>query len=529
MRLPAVISALALTAMAVTTPAADAAPAPPASGVNWVDCDDGFQCGTVDVPLDYARPAGAQLTLALIRLPAADPAHRIGSLLTNPGGPGASGVDFVRFAAASTFDPAVLARFDIIGIDNRGIARSAPVRCFDDTADQMGFWSGNPYFFPVGAAQERQTAVRARVYTRACGERNPALLPYLSTQNAARDLDRIRAAVGDRRTTYVGFSYGTYLGAVYANLFPQRVRAMVLSGVVDPVLQASASLAELAGAGAAAEDGLTALANACATAGPAGCPLAAPGRTGAAIRAGLDRLFRRLRVAPLPAPDADPPGEVTVQQAVDTTLVALYDQGNYPVLADALAHAETGDGSALLALARLAGVADPPTDTPYDNYPEAFHSYQCADGNLPRDQRVWPVAAAALDRVSPVFGRRWLYRGLACATWPARPARYTGPWNRRTAAPVLIVNGLHDPATSMAEARHLHAVLGRSALLAVDDLGHATFGNTSRCAAAAIDRYLLAGAVPAAGTTCRADHGPFDQPAAAGRTAPGGTGPPAAR
>jgi pimeloyl-ACP methyl ester carboxylesterase len=517
MRLAAVVSALALAVGAVTAPAVSAAAAP-AAGVDWADCGDGFQCGTVDVPLDYAHPDGRRLSLAVIRLPASDPAHRIGSLLTNPGGPGASGVDFVRFAS-DVFDPRVRARFDIVGIDNRGIARSAPVRCFADTADQLGFWSGNPFFFPVGRTQERQLAARDRAYTRACGQRNAALLPFISTEFAARDLDRVRAAVGDRLTTYVGFSYGTYLGAVYANLFPQRVRALVVSGVVDPVLQSTAALTELAGAGAAAEDGLTAFADACARAGHVRCPLAAPGQAGPAVRAGLDRLFRQLRTGPLPAPHAQPPGAVTVQQAVDTTLLWLYGASDYPELAAALAQAEAGDGSALLELARLAGVADPPTDVPYDNYGEAFHSYQCADGNLPRDQRVWPAAAAALDRVSPVFGRRWLYRGLACATWPARPARYTGPWNRRTAAPVLIVNGLHDPATAMSEARHLHALLGRSALLAVDDLGHATFGNTSTCAATAIDRYLLAGVVPAAGTVCAADHGPFDQPAAAGRAA----------
>jgi pimeloyl-ACP methyl ester carboxylesterase len=489
--------------------------------VRWVDCGDGFQCASVSVPADYREPDGLHLDLAVTRLPATDQAHRIGSLLTNPGGPGASGVDFVRQGGAEfEFSAAVRARYDIVGIDNRGIGRSAPVRCFDSTADQLGFWRGNPFFFPVTRAEHRDLAARTSVYTRQCVARNPQL-STVSTETAARDLDQIRAAVGDEKTTYVGASYGTFLGAVYANLFPRRVAAMVLTGVVDPVVQTTDTVGSLLGAGAAGEDGLTTFAGACAKAGPRSCPLARPGQDGVAVRAGLNRLFARLRAAPLPAPHADPPGQVNIQQAVDTTLLALYDQSTYPLIAGALAQAETGDGSQLLDVARLAAVADLPTDAPYDNYGEAFDSYWCADGVLPRDASAWPVLAARADRESPaLLERRWLYRGLACATWPVNPDRYTGPWNRRTAAPVLIVNGLHDPATPYRQARSLNALMPRSRLLTVDDVGHATFGTTSTCAATAIDAYLLRGALPRTGTVCHADHGPFDPPAGADRAAP---------
>jgi pimeloyl-ACP methyl ester carboxylesterase len=482
------------------------------AAVHWVDCGDGFQCGSVSVPVDYRYPAGRHLDLALVRLPATDEKHRIGSLLTNPGGPGASGVDFVRQGGAEAiFSPAVRARYDIIGIDNRGISRSDPVRCFDSTAEQVGFWQGNPFAFPVTRAQHRDLAARTSVYTRQCAARDDRL-PAISTETAARDLDQIRLAVGDDQTTYVGASYGTYLGAVYANLFPDRVRAMVLTGVVDPVLQSTDSVAALRSTGAAGEDGLTTLAEACAAAGPARCPLARPGRNGAAIRAGIDRLFQRLRRGPLPAPAATPPGAVDVRQAVDTTLLAMYDQSTYPLIAAALAQAETGDGSQLLDVARLAGVADLPTDAPYDNYGEAFHSYFCADGAFPRDQSAWPALAARADRSSPaLLQRRWLYRGLACATWPAPDAHYTGPWDRPTAAPVLIVNGRHDPATAYHGARALAALMPRSRLLTLDDVGHATFGTTSACASAAIDAYLLRGRLPRPGTVCHADHGPFDR------------------
>jgi pimeloyl-ACP methyl ester carboxylesterase len=207
-------------ALAATSPA-DTVPA-----LTWSDCGGGFQCATATVPLDYPRPQDGTISLALIRLPATDQVHRIGSLLTNPGGPGGSGVAFIR-AVGTTFPAAIRARFDIIGFDPRGVGASTPVRCFDSVAAQQAFLSpihGKFGLFPVGAQEERAYRQAYRQFDQQCAQRNARLLPHVSTANVARDMDLLRQAVGDAKLSYFGLSYGTYLGATYANLFPNRFR-----------------------------------------------------------------------------------------------------------------------------------------------------------------------------------------------------------------------------------------------------------------------------------------------------------------
>jgi pimeloyl-ACP methyl ester carboxylesterase len=179
--------------------------------------------------LDYARPQDGTISLALIRLPATDQAHRIGSLFTNPGAPGGSGVDFIR-AAGTAFPAAIRARFDIIGFDPRGVGASTPVRCFDNVADQQAFFSQFG-LFPVGPEEEQAY----RQAYQQCEQLNARLLPHVSTANVARDMDLLGQAVGDEKLSYFGLSYGTYLGKTYANLFPNRFRALILDGVLDPI------------------------------------------------------------------------------------------------------------------------------------------------------------------------------------------------------------------------------------------------------------------------------------------------------
>jgi pimeloyl-ACP methyl ester carboxylesterase len=209
------------------------AAAPPVPLLGWTDCGGGFQCASAAVPPDYDQPGGQQISLALIRLPAGDPARRIGSVFLNPGGPGVSGVDFVRAVGPALFSDQVRARFDLVGFDPRGIAASTPLRCFDTFQQALGAVA--PFPFPVTPAEERTWVGFDRQLAGACAQHGGAIQDHMATADVARDLDLLRQAVGDQQLTYVGYSYGSYLGTTYANLFPDRVRSLVVDSVIDPI------------------------------------------------------------------------------------------------------------------------------------------------------------------------------------------------------------------------------------------------------------------------------------------------------
>ena len=202
--------------------------------IAWRPCSpgDSLQCASVRVPLDYGRPTGPQITLSVNRLPALDPAHRLGSIFLNPGGPGGSGVDMVSEVAFG-MSVAFRGRFDIVGFDPRGIARSTPLVCFTD-ATELGR-AAAPWPYPLGSEQERRQEQYDRQLAQSCSAHASSIIDHMSTADVARDLDLLRAAVGDSSLTYLGYSYGTQIGTTYANLFPHRVRAIVLDGVLDPV------------------------------------------------------------------------------------------------------------------------------------------------------------------------------------------------------------------------------------------------------------------------------------------------------
>jgi pimeloyl-ACP methyl ester carboxylesterase len=242
--LAALVAALVATLFTVP-PATATAPATSGTGsaaVPELDWGSGaaegegleaFQCATAVVPLDYDRPKGRQITVALARLPASDPGRRIGSLFLNPGGPGGSGVDMVLQGGPFLFSDEVRARFDLVGFDPRGIMRSTPLRCYETLDEALADWL-TPFPFPVTREEERIWVRSDRAVARACAERGGPILDHMSTANVARDMDLLRRAVGDAKLSYVGYSYGSYLGATYANLFPGKVRALVVDGVLDP-------------------------------------------------------------------------------------------------------------------------------------------------------------------------------------------------------------------------------------------------------------------------------------------------------
>jgi pimeloyl-ACP methyl ester carboxylesterase len=491
--------------------AAPTAAAPPGSGgppvprLRWAPCGDGLECTTARVPLDYDRPSGATITLALIRLPASGPARRIGSIFINPGGPGKSGVDAVRQGGRSLFSAEVRARFDLVGLDPRGVGASTPLRCFD-TLDQAQAILP-PFRFPVTAGEERIWVAADRTFARACARRGGPILDHMATADVARDLDLLRQAVGDRQLTYVGLSYGAYLGATYVNLFPAKVRALVLDGVPDPVAWATGRGDQAAtqplfnrlGSAQGASATLGEFFRLCDQGGPA-CAFSKGDP-----RRRYQALARRLLANPAQTPD----GPVGYADLVYATLLALQDPAAWPELAERLQQLDSLTRHPTAAATRL-GTSQPD----YPNELEGLPGVACSDSDNPDRVDAWRRAAAAADRAAPYFGRYWTWFSSICQPWPGHdPDRYTGPWTRPTANPVLIVGNRFDPATPYRGAVTLARLLPRSRLLTLAGWGHTSEGRSS-CIDAHTARYLLTTQTPQPGTVCQPDTMPFAHPSA---------------
>ena len=526
----AMIVATALGTTLVAPPADAAAPtAPP---VSWSDCADGFQCATVPAPLDYDQPRGAQIGLSLIRLPASDPQRRIGSVLFNPGGPGGSGVDFVRYIATSL--PAELrARFDLVGFDPRGINLSTPLRCFDTYEQAIAVLPAQAY--PETPAEERAQRTSDEKLAAACARHGGAIRDHMSSADAARDLDLLRAALGDRKLTYVGYSYGSLLGQNYANLFPSRVRALVIDGVVDPIAWATGRGGEAAqvpvgtriGSADGARSTLGEFFRLCDAAG-AGCAFSG----GAAQR--FAALSQQLRGHP--ATVVDPfSGEtitLTYNDLIATTLGALYTAAVWPDLAFLLADlqrqlspaalgrrlAALRAGLGLRAELGLSGTAQ----EDYPNAVEGSPGVGCSDTLNPRSFAAWQRAADTAERRYGYFGRVWNWVWSTCRAWPASAGqdRHLGPWTARTSAPVLVVGNYFDPATRYQGAVTASRLLPNSRLLSYAGWGHAaSFIAGNHCVDSRVTQYLVTGQVPPAGTVCQPEGSPFTPAPPAARAA----------
>src|SRR4051812_10855067 len=480
----------------------------------WTDAGDGYQQATAQVPYDYARPRGRTLGLHLVRLPATDPAHRIGSLFVNFGGPGAPAASVVRAGGRDLFPPEVLARYDLVGVDLRGTGESRPVRCFDDPAQLQALPYVTGPSFPTTPAEKAEATAQAHRLAEACRARNGDLLDHVGTLPAARDLDVLRAALGDSRINLVGYSYGTFLGQVVANVFPDRVGALVLDGVVTPDWAGGRAgsinwlrdHSDQAGA-----DTLREFFRLCAQAGPHNCALAAardPQRAFAALAA-------RLRAEPLVVTVAGRPAQqIGYDELVRSTFSSfgIYTPALWPVLAELLHAAFIRDTDTVAGILTDLAQFTPPG---MEDYPTADTAIACADTDNPADPQRYGQLGEQRDRtVAPYAGSSWAYLALPCAFWTGRSTeRHTGPWNATTSNPVLLVSTRHDPATPYRNAVEVHDLLAHSALLTVDGVGHGAIGSSS-CATQVTARYLLTGAVPPPGTVCAQDMAPFNPPPA---------------
>ncbi len=458
-----------------------------AQKLRWVRCDQTFECTRLLVPFDYAQPAGRRFSLPVIRLPASHPAQRIGSLLVNPGGPGGSGVSYARRARSVIAAP-VRARFDIVGFDPRGAGGSVPaVHCL--TGPQLdAYFATNDS--PATPSQRAALVVQAQRFARGCQRDSAALLRYVGTRNAARDLDVLRAALGDAKLTFLGKSYGTYLGAWYAQLFPRHVRALVLDGAIDP---GSSSLGLNVSQARGFQVALRAFVTDCVA--RVGCPVGRGSVTaglariqGLVARAGTDPLTDRLGRQP-----AD--GEMVLSGIA----AALYTQAYWPVLRDGLTSAFRGDGSILVALAN--SLWERNARGRYSNLADANMAIDCVDRPWPRSLPPWQSAAAAATRAAPLFGAPLMWGSLPCAYWPV-PAATPAPVHAAGAPPILVVGNERDPATPYRWAQALSRDLASGVLLGWDGNGHTAYQMGSSCVDAIVNRYLISLAVPRSGTVC---------------------------
>lgn len=455
--------------------------------LTWQPCGR-FECTTVRAPLDWSDPEAGEVELALKRSLATGAAERQGSLLVNPGGPGSSGVEFLDYAVTAVMGERVVEAFDVVGFDPRGVGESTAVACGDDAAVDEAITG-----VVVVESQEDLDVARAdlRAFGEACRAATGPLLGLVDTVSAARDMDLMRAVLGDVRLHYAGFSYGTFLGATYAHLYPHRVGRLLLDAAVDPTV----SLTELVeGQAAGFEAALRAYVEDC-QAG-AGCPLPGDVDEGAEEIAAL---VARIRDRPLRAGEGQ---QLNSTMAFYGIVVTLYDERTWGVLTTALEEAlRQNTGALLLELANLY-LSRNPDGTYSNNSMVAFNAVNCLD--YPAQEMTYDeleALSARVEEVAPTFGREFVM-GPGCEAWPVRSRAERVPTTADGAPPIVVIGTTGDPATPYEWSVSLAEQLSSGVLVTYEGEGHTAYGRSNDCIADAVDAYLVDGTVPEEGLVC---------------------------
>jgi pimeloyl-ACP methyl ester carboxylesterase len=442
-----------------------------------------YECGKVSVPQDWSKPTGGKrFSIALLRARATHQSNRIGSLLVDPGGPGGSGVDLAAYLSVGL--PAeITQRFDIVGFDPRGVGSSDQVKCFSD-ADLDASFGADPD--PVSPADFDKAVTLSRKMAQSCGSKYGDALPLFSTEQAARDMDAIRAALGEQKLTYLGYSYGTLLGAVYAQLFPTRVRAFVLDGAVDPTLSSVASAESQAKGFERAFDNFAAWCKDNA----AKCPIGPDAR--AVVTSAIDSARR--------SPVTGSGGRAATAGWVQTAVVSsLYSQEQWTQLATAIDNLRKGNAAGVLRLAD--SYAERDARGRYSNLFDANAAVNCADdASTPPVDKLRALQTEWRQKY-PLFGASSALN-LLCAQWPGKRDPYPAA-AAKGAPPILVVGTTGDPATPYEQTPKLAAMLGTGVVLTWQGEGHTAYPQT-RCITSAVNQYLIDLTVPAKGTSCPA-------------------------
>jgi pimeloyl-ACP methyl ester carboxylesterase len=463
--------------------------------LSWKACTTGMQCATAKVPLDWSKPTGATIHLALIRHQATD-GHPLGSLLVNPGGPGGSGFNFVKDSLTFAVDKTLESHYDIIGFDPRGVNRSSAVKCYTNPKTLDNYI----YSIPKGAigSDEWITEVEQqnKTFGAECAKDTGALLGHVDTVSAAKDLDVLRAALGNKKLDYLGYSYGTLLGQTYANLFPKKTGRLVLDGVVDPTVTPFELDADQA---QGFELDLRAFLAECPKL--KGCPFTG---TVAQSEASIRGVLNKLDASPIRNSDGRELGSETMFTAI---IFPLYNTANWPYLVDLFN--DVANGSAKVAFELADAYNDRNTDGTYqDNETEAFTAINCLDYPSDPDVATMRTQAAELDKLAPVFGHLMAYGGTSCFDWPYKATRTAGALAAKGSAPILVVGTTGDPATPYAMAQHVAKLLQNGHLITYHGNGHTAYNKDTtpadECVNTAVDNFFVHGTVPKTDPQCGA-------------------------
>jgi pimeloyl-ACP methyl ester carboxylesterase len=450
--------------------------------IKWRTCYDSYKCADVLVPIDYTNIKLGTFKIAVLKYEAGNKQDRIGSMFVNPGGPGASGFDYA-YQAEYIVSPQVLALYDVVGFDPRGVGRSAPIRCLtDDEMDANYASDAKP-----DDAQELETLIKeAQDYVAKC-EKNTKNLTAYSTENAARDMDVIRAVLGDKKLNYLGKSYGTYLGTIYAQLFPDKVGRVVLDGAIDPgATPLEQSLIQAVGF----DNALDAFVKDCLQIDT--CPLPK-----GAKKQYFTELFDSVAEKPL---ITSTNRVATESLVVLGTALALYDnESGWPMLRVALKQAQSSRGFMFLSLAD-AYTGRQLNGTYPSNEGDSGFVIDCLDWNDTRTNEQIAQDAQTFKAQAPVFGPYLAYSGISCKyfTGIKQPTKF----KQINTTPMIVIGTLRDPATPYSWAVALHKLITNSRLITLDGDGHTGHGRGSVCVDKSVDAYFITGKIPAADQKC---------------------------
>lgn len=456
--------------------------------LRWKDCGEGMQCTTATAPLDWSDPGSGDIDLALVRSPATG-SKRVGSLLVNPGGPGGSGYDFIKDSLDYATDKTLQAGFDIVGFDPRGVGRSSAVTCYEPA--EM-----DEYLYGLTSAKRGTDAWitelerAAADFGAACTENTGALLEHVDTESAARDLDLLRAILGDKKLNYLGYSYGTFLGATYAELFPEKVGRMALDGALDPSTS-NFDVTRIQAQGF--ESALRAYLADCLT--DSECPFT--GTVDEAM-ATIGALLASVDASPITATDGRKLGSNALLTAI---IYPLYQATAWTYLSDMFDSILAGDADYAFQFADQYNGRN--KDGTYaDNSTEAFLAINCIDYPYNDDPATMRAQAAEIEAAAPTIGRYMTFGDIGCANWPYKFSGDRREIRAEGAAPILVIGTTNDPATPYVWAKSLAAQLESGRLLTYEGEGHTAYNKSNDCVNDVVNDYLLAGALPESDPRC---------------------------